>query len=322
MKKSTVIWIIIAVLLIIIGAAIAVGSIVLTDWDIAKEKESLVKTVTVTEAFDGVTVNSPAEDIVFIRSDDGVCRVEYTEQKDADYTVKVKDGMLTVGGVTGRKWYDYIGVLRLFSKDSGIKIYLPGDKYAILTVNGGTGDINIPKGFAFKDINIKASTGDVECAATVLESCKIGLSTGDIMIDGGALCGIDLTATTGDITVKNIDTTGDIKANVSTGDISLSNVRCMNLTSTGSTGDMVFKDVTAQLSFYLERSTGSVEFDGCDAGEIMVKTTTGDVCGTLLSEKIFFTETSTGDIKVPKSLTGGKCEVKTSTGDIILDVGH
>ena len=48
--------------------------------------------------------------------------------------------------------------------------------------------------------------------------------------------------------------------------------------------------------------------------------TTGDVTGTLLTEKTFSTDTSTGDVSVPNPSSGGKCEIKTSTGDITISI--
>ena len=63
-----------------------------------------------------------------------------------------------------------------------------------------------------------------------------------------------------------------------------------------------------------------MRFDGCDAAEITVKTGTGDVTGTLLSDKVFLTETGTGRIDVPKSTVGGRCEINTDTGDIKIDI--
>jgi DUF4097 and DUF4098 domain-containing protein YvlB len=80
------------------------------------------------------------------------------------------------------------------------------------------------------------------------------------------------------------------------------------------------KNLTAKEKLSIERSTGDVIFEGCDAGEIYVKTDTGDVKGTLLSEKVFLTDTDTGKISVPKTITGGRCEVSTDTGDIELSI--
>ena len=80
------------------------------------------------------------------------------------------------------------------------------------------------------------------------------------------------------------------------------------------------KNVVATGTISIKSDTGDVRFEGSDAIEISVKTDTGDVTGTLLSEKVFITETSTGSINVPKTTSGGKCEITTSTGDINIRI--
>lgn len=42
--------------------------------------------------------------------------------------------------------------------------------------------------------------------------------------------------------------------------------------------------------------------------------------GSLLSDKVFLMQTDTGEVDVPKTVTGGKCEIITDTGDIRIDV--
>jgi DUF4097 and DUF4098 domain-containing protein YvlB len=58
----------------------------------------------------------------------------------------------------------------------------------------------------------------------------------------------------------------------------------------------------------------------CDAADIYIETTTGSVTGTLISEKQFFTETSTGKVNVPPSGNGGRCEIETGTGNIRIEI--
>ncbi len=70
----------------------------------------------------------------------------------------------------------------------------------------------------------------------------------------------------------------------------------------------------------IDLSTGDIRLEAIEAGGLDLTTDTGDITGTLLSDKVFLTETSTGRISVPKTTTGGKCELKTSTGDIKIDV--
>ena len=83
---------------------------------------------------------------------------------------------------------------------------------------------------------------------------------------------------------------------------------------------MTLKNVSASGRICIESDTGNVKFDGSDAAEISVKTSTGNVSGTLLSEKVFITETATGRINVPATTSGGKCEIKTATGNISIEI--
>ena len=70
----------------------------------------------------------------------------------------------------------------------------------------------------------------------------------------------------------------------------------------------------------LDRDTGDIDLEDCDADEIFIVTDTGDVKGTLLSEKVFITKTDTGDVNVPNSISGGRCEITTDTGDINISL--
>lgn len=148
----------------------------------------------------------------------------------------------------------------------------------------------------------------------------VSSSTGDIDIENISAENIILTVSTGEIEAKSITCNGDFKTTVSTGEVELKDVSCKNLSSNGNTGDITLKDVIAEEKFTIERSTGDVKFERCDANEIFVKTDTGDVKGSLLSDKVFITQTDTGNIDVPKTITGGRCEITTDTGDIKITV--
>ena len=98
------------------------------------------------------------------------------------------------------------------------------------------------------------------------------------------------------------------------------NVTAKHLTSSGSTGEVNFNNVKIDEKLSVNRSTGDILFTDSDAGEIFIKTDTGDVRGSLISNKIFITSTDTGSVSVPKTTSGGKCEIITDTGDIKLSV--
>ena len=151
-------------------------------------------------------------------------------------------------------------------------------------------------------------------------SIVVGESTGDIKIGKITVGTLELSVSTGDITVSDVTCKGEIKITITTGEADIENTTCQNLISTGSTGDITLKNVNVVENISIERSTGDVEFDDSDAAEIFVKTSTGDVTGSLLTEKIFAAKTSTGDVNVPKTTTGGTCEIITSTGDIEIKI--
>ena len=77
----------------------------------------------------------------------------------------------------------------------------------------------------------------------------------------------------------------------------------------------------AFFKFLIKRSTGDIRFDNSDATEIFVETDTGNVTGSLLTDKVFITQTDTGNVNVPKTVTGGRCEITTDTGNIKIIVG-
>ena len=69
-----------------------------------------------------------------------------------------------------------------------------------------------------------------------------------------------------------------------------------------------------------ESTSGGVELDGCDGGAIYIETSSGSVKGTLLSDKIFITDTSSGRVDVPRSSVGGECEIITTSGNIVIKI--
>lgn len=279
MKNSTKIWLITATTLVALGCIMF--SVVMTrnHWDFTKLSTVKYETNTyeVTDDFNSVSMLTGTADILFVQSDDKICKVVCYEMSDMKHTTTVQNDTLTINVTDEREWYDHIGITLGSPK---ITVYLPKTEYDSLVIKEDTGDIEVPKDFKFGSIDISTSTGD--------------------------------------ITITGVTCEGDIVINVSTGRANLTDIKCKSFISDGSTGDISLKNVIATEKFSIERSTGDVKFDACDATEIWVKTDTGDVTGKLLSEKIFITQTSTGDVHVPKSTNGGKCEITTSTGDIYI----
>lgn len=318
MCKKTSIWLIIAASLILIGGIIFGGVMAVLDWNFSGL--STVKYETneyeIREDHHNITILTDTADIKFVVSENSESSVVCYEQKNALHTVTVKEDTLIIEVVNAKKWYEYIGVNFGSPK---ITVSIPRGEYGALSIRSDTGDVDIPKDFSFESIDISESTGDVINYASA-SKVKIQTSTGNIHIENVSANTVGLSVSTGRVTVSNVVCEDDLKIKVSTGKVSVTDTMCKNLVSNGNTGSIMMQNVVVSEKLSIQRSTGDVRFDMCDAAEIMVKTSTGDVKGSLLSDKVFITQTDTGSVRVPKTVTGGKCEISTDTGDIRISI--
>jgi len=318
MKLAVKISLIVATSLVMLGIVIFAVAMSLNGWDFKKLSNGGLESKTYEEIgdFNNISITALYEDVEFLPFDGDGCKIVCDERSKMSHSVVITDGALKIQTQDDRAWYE-----KLFNfGEEKMTVYLPNSEYGALNVVGRTGDILIPKDFTFESIDVQLSTGDVECFASAKGAVKITASTGDIDVEGITASVLELTVSTGDIDVKSVSLDGEVKIKVSTGETDLSDLTCNSLVSSGNTGDIGLKNVIVSGSVNIERSTGDVEFNRCDASEIVVKTDTGDVNGTLLSDKIFFVETDTGRVSVPKTTTGGKCTVTTSTGNIIFEI--
>lgn len=319
MKKATKIWLIAAACLVAVGGVLFAAAASMAGGDISKLSSAKYETNThgIDEDFSGISMLTETADIEFIPSPDGKCTVKCYEAEDARHSVAVENDTLVIKLDEQSSRKSYIG----FNVESPkITVYLPTAEYEELSIVESTGNVDIPKAFSFQSIDISSSTGSIELSSSAAGLIKIAASTGDIDVEDISAGELDLSVTTGEVEVSNVSCAGDITLGVSTGKAELSDVRCKSLRSSGTTGDISLSNVIAEQSFSIDRSTGYVEFDECDAAGIYVETDTGDITGSLLSGKAFTVQTDTGDVDVPHTASGGRCELSSDTGDIKIEI--
>lgn len=280
MSKKTKIWLIAAACLMVTGGILFTGVMTSMGWDFKKLTTDKMETneYVISEAYENITVKSGYADITFVPSEDTQTRVTCYEYENVKHTVEAKDGVLTVGVVDSRKWYDHIGIH--FEKPR-LTVAVPKGEYGKLTVDNTTGDVRLPQGITFGDMDISVTTGDLFLGASA---------------------------------------TGHISCKSTTGEVKMRGVRCAALTASGTTGDLEMEDVVVSGKITVTRTTGDVEFERCDGGELYIKVSTGDVEGTLLTPKTFKCKATTGKVDVPNPSEGGLCQIKTTTGDIEIRV--
>ena len=320
MKRTSKAWLILSLCLIQIGAVLLIGELALNQWDFSRLGSGKLETATVEihEDFGSIVLRADTEDVRFLPAEDGACRVVFRVSEKLTPSASVENGTLTVQVLDTRKWYDRFS---FFSTEApSITVYLPREEYASLQVESSTGDVVLPRDFRFEEIDLSLSTGDVTCAASASGAIRIKTSTGDVLVEGASAGELSVSVSTGKVELRGVDCAGEVSVTVSTGSAKLTDIACRSLTSTGSTGKLTLQNVIAAETVTVHRSTGDVRLDGCDAAELSITTDTGDVTGTLLSEKVFLTKSDTGEIDVPRTVAGGKCEITTDTGDIEISI--
>jgi DUF4097 and DUF4098 domain-containing protein YvlB len=327
----------ISIIFLIAAALIFLSTLSAHEWSFKKlMNPALTKTHEINDSFEDISISVDTADVKLVPTDEKSVRVECRETYKLTNTVEVKDGVLKIEGKDSRRWYELATIIPVHFE---ITVYLPKGEWGELRINTATGDSYVPAGFSFKSVDIKKSTGNISIASGASGNMNLKTSTGDIDVSNVSSENLSVNATTGDISLSSI-TSGSLYANTSTGDIALSdtriggnilinsstgkqsftNVSCKSFSSSADTGDALLTSVIAEGALRIERSTGNVKLESSDAAEIHIETDTGNVTGTLLSDKVFIVRTDTGDIDVPKSTVGGRCEIETDTGNIIISV--
>ena len=311
--------IIAAVSLLVVGVLICGVTFAIYGFDYHKFStvEYETNTYEVKEDFQNITIEANTEDITFIPSSDGTCKVVCLEEKENPHQVSVEEDTLIIFKEKQNIQFFHVGII---TESPKIEVYLPNDTYQALLVDADSSDVNIPKEVSFDSICVTLDTGEIECQASVNANITMKTDTGNITISEISASEMKLTLETGRMDIKNVELSGNLEIREETGRVDMENVTCRNLTSNGDTGKIALTNVVASGELNIERSTGDVHFNGCDAETIYVRTDSGDVTGSLLSDKVFITDTDTGNIDVPKTITGGRCEITTDTGDIEINV--
>lgn len=317
MNTAVKIWLITAGALTLLGIIIVFIVFAVNGFDLSFGKKTEMKTYEISQDFENISVVNETDSVTFEVSENGKCYIQAQESEKMTHTANVEDKTLYFKTEDNRQWLDH---LIFFSPSKKVTIYLPKKDYSSLDILTSTGDINISNGLSFKNLDIQGSTSDITCNASIRENIAMSLSTGTVKLENTNSYDCDISLSTGDVLVSSSQFKNILKIHTTTGDILLSDISCKDLITDSSTGSQLFKKVIASNIFNITATTGDISFDMSDAKEITVKTSTGSVTGTLLTEKIFFTQTSTGDVKVPKTVSGGKCEITTNTGDIIIEI--
>ena len=338
MKQAIIISLIVAGALVLVGAGLFAGAMSAAEWDFGALQTTKYEPVTyeVTEDFSNISIQTIESSIEFKPSTDETCKVECMESEYVTYGVSVHEGTLKITTGDTRQWYHNIGIFN--TQRQNMTVYLPKTAYDALQIKSNTGTVHASSEFSFANVQIGLNTGMMKWEAGVAHSMSVETDTGFVQIKNVSMDGalsvktdtgraeingteaqsIQVETDTGKAIVTDAVAKSTLNVTTNTGNAELSGCRAVDIFVETDTGKAKLADIVASGKMDIETNTGDVVFDGCDAAEIEINTDTGDIRGTFLTPKIIYTQTDTGRVDVPRSTSGGICEITTDTGDISI----
>ncbi len=232
----------------------------------------------ITEPFRDVSIQTVSSDVIFTVGGDS-CAVEYRGPSRMACTAEVKNGALVIEEKTTRRWPLVLGLFE--DRGNRLTVSLPREAYDALSVETVSGDIEMPDGGVFEDLEMTTVSGDVALSGTEDGDVTVETVSGDVQIRDGSLESLSLNTASGDQTVTSVLADGRMELSTVSGGISL-------LAS--------------------------------DAESLEISSISGDVYTLLLTPKEYVTDTASGDVTIIASRQGpGRCGITTVSGDILCE---
>lgn len=100
----------------------------------------------------------------------------------------------------------------------------------------------------------------------------------------------------------------------------MSNVKGKEIFANTISGGVMLTDTVASQKLKANSTSGEIDLKRCDAKNIVLDTVSGEISGTLLSNKQFITETTSGTVNVPQCVSNEECRITTVSGDIYIKI--
>lgn len=259
MKRSTLIWIITAICLLVAGGIIFTVSLVMVGFDFLKLDNNIYEPVSIgidTE-FSSISVDMSITDLKILPSADGKNSVVCYSSDKTENNVYVKDSVLYIESDTDYNMLDHL--VPVFTSPS-VTLYLARSSYEFLNVESNTGDITVNT-FSFDTLNVKTSTGELTVNGVDCTEFKADTSTGDITLNSVAASGsLRIEGSTADIEFNGCDA-AEVYVKTSTGDVEGSFLTGKSFNCKSSTGDIEVPRQTSGGVCEITTSTGDIEID-------------------------------------------------------------
>ena len=283
-KKAVIIGSVLVGIGVIIGfIGIAIGGFKFpngaVDLTTMKALHAEKKTVQIADAFDKIEIAGAGS------MDIEICKSKtgknYVEYYDTDdWTSRVDVKDRVLKFTTDDKGKHKAIVSLGFGKDTAARLYLADAEYKEISVTTLSGYVTI------QDVNAET---------------------------------VNVSASSGDLYMKNINAPDSIMATSSSGDIDLENATAKQIELGANSGDIEMQDITAE-SLRMSTSSGDIDLESGDAEKFDITTSSGDVDMEITAGRAyrFETKTNSGAVDVPDGDADSDylCKIVTSSGDV------
>ena len=166
-------------------------------------------------------------------------------------------------------------------------------------------------------ISLGGKTVDGDCTVA---SADLETTSGSIVVTKATLQSLTAQTGSGSVIFEDLAVNEAISAETTSGSIRMNRVTCDSLNAETTSGRIKLTDTVASGHIRAKTGSGAIRLERADAASLSLRTTSGSVTGSLATPKVFYTDTTSGSVDVPKSTEGGLCEIKTTSGSIRLTI--
>lgn len=314
MKRGERTMLFIALVLIVVGIALATSAAASVGFDMPKvlsdEYRDVERRIDTTYGeLDGIKIDAVDGDVRFDVAEGNEILVVCSERRGVTHEVSLRGGVLEIKRVDERKWYERIAVMDFtFLRDGGITVFLPPCSLQNIEIKTVSGDVELPDGIVTDELHVKTTSGDIDAVSVKCWRAELLSTSGEVMCEYMTAGELSAETTSGDVTVTASSAELSLTAKTVSGDVELYGVN-------------KDKGAGASAKFNITTTSGDVRLSASNAGDIKIKTVSGDVRCDSMRPMDYVTSTVSGDVHIDAAISMGTspCSIKTTSGDITVE---
>lgn len=269
-------------------------------------------TYTPEQTFTRLQINVVSSHVTLLPAGDGPCRVEYTQYASHPVTVAVEGDTLRIT----QKWGWSFDMLALQRTD--VVVYLDQAQYEAASVVATSGSLELQAGLTFGTLRGETTSGRITCNASAQRELELDSTSGRITAENLTAGSFSAETTSGAIELSALTIDRELELDSGSGRITADAITCGSAELETTSGGIELTDLVSRGSLDAETASGGLHLTRCDAADLSLETVSGTVRGSLLTPKVFRTETVSGTIRVPDSGSGGVCHIETVSGSVTI----